>query len=571
VTDLQRHLVTVGDRQVHYRRAGSGPPVVLLHASPLSSAWHAELALALAAAGFCAIALDTPGYGLSDPLPIAEPSIADYASALAETLAALGIRRCGVYGFHTGASIALELASGRPELVAAAVLEGVTLPTAAERSALLRDYAPWFPPVWEGTHLVSHWSRVRDMFVFWPWFDRSEQARLALPVPGPELIDAAVVDLLRAGEGYPRGYLAAFAQDNGPALARLAVPAAIVADRDDPLSAHLGRLPALPPGVHSELIGGEGRDTRIVALLRELGAATTAPAPAAPVVEPCPGRLVRDITPTPAGQLLTRLVAPAAPALDAAAPLPPPLVLLHASPGSARSLEPLLRELGRTRLAIAFDTIGNGESDRPPWSEPTAADYADTVAAGVAARGIEQIDLYGTHTGAMLAIEVAVRHPQLVRRLILEGVVLFGDEERDDILAHYLEPHVPQWDGAHLLRLWSVRRDAKLWWPWYRRTPDRHRPSPPPGVEAIQRDVVELLKSGPTYALAYRVALGYPTRDRLPLVEARTLVCATEHDILRGYSAEAAALAPAARAADVPGEPAARAAAYAAFLDDPAG
>ena len=539
---------------------------MLLHASPLSSAWHVPLARALAAAGFSAIALDTPGYGLSDPLPLAAPAIPDYADALAETLDALGIGRCALYGFHTGAAIALDFAARRPKRVAAAVLEGVTLPTADERAALLERYAPWFPPVWEGTHLVSHWSRVRDMFVFWPWFERTEAARLALPVPGPELIDAAVLDLLRAGEGYPLGYRAAFAHDNGPAVAQLTVPTAIVADRDDPLAAHLERLPPLPPLARTELIGGDGRDARLVELLRELCARAAAadPAPPAPAVQARPGRITRDITPTPAGVLLTRL---AAPGPEPAAALLP-LVLLHASPGSALSLEPLLLELGRSRLAIAFDTIGNGESARPPWSDPSAADYADTVAAALDARGLDRVDLYGTHTGAMLAIEIAVRHPARVRRLILEGVVLFDDEERDDILANYLEPLVPQWDGAHLLRLWSVRRDAKLWWPWYRRLPDRHRPSSPPAVEALQRDVVELLKSGPTYALAYRVALGYPTRDRLPRVAAPTLVCATEHDILREYSAEAAALVPGGTARVVPAAVGARAAVYSAFLSD---
>ena len=32
-----KHFVTVGNRRVHYLRAGSGPAVVLLHASPCSA------------------------------------------------------------------------------------------------------------------------------------------------------------------------------------------------------------------------------------------------------------------------------------------------------------------------------------------------------------------------------------------------------------------------------------------------------------------------------------------------------------------------------------------------------
>jgi tRNA (guanine-N1)-methyltransferase len=50
------------------RIVGSGPPVLLLHPSPQSGAFSLPMARRLAP-DFTAIALDTPGYGLSDPLP----------------------------------------------------------------------------------------------------------------------------------------------------------------------------------------------------------------------------------------------------------------------------------------------------------------------------------------------------------------------------------------------------------------------------------------------------------------------------------------------------------------------
>ncbi|NBX58373.1 MAG: alpha/beta fold hydrolase, partial [Gammaproteobacteria bacterium] len=67
--------------QIHYRALGEGPPVCLLHASPLSSAFMIGQMQALAAAGYRAIALDTPGYGQSDPLPSPPTTLADYARA----------------------------------------------------------------------------------------------------------------------------------------------------------------------------------------------------------------------------------------------------------------------------------------------------------------------------------------------------------------------------------------------------------------------------------------------------------------------------------------------------------
>jgi haloalkane dehalogenase len=59
---ITRHFATVnGERQVHYRRAGSGSPVILLHQSPTSSREYIPLIQELAGKGFTVFAPDTPG------------------------------------------------------------------------------------------------------------------------------------------------------------------------------------------------------------------------------------------------------------------------------------------------------------------------------------------------------------------------------------------------------------------------------------------------------------------------------------------------------------------------------
>ncbi|MEZ5099993.1 MAG: hypothetical protein R3C15_09395 [Thermoleophilia bacterium] len=89
----------------------------------------------------------------------------------------------------------------------------------------------------------------------------------------------------------------------------------------------------------------------------------------------------------------------------------------------------------------------------------------------------------------------------------------------------------------------------------------------PLSTEAQHTWVVELLKSGHTYPLAYRAAFAYPTRERLPLLRTRSLFAAVAGDMLAPYAAEAAALAGDARPLDLPEDAAAQAAAIAAFLD----
>ncbi len=63
-TVIHSHFVTVGTRRVHYRRAGSGPLVIMLHPSP-SWAKALDPYTRVFAERFTAIAMDTPGYGHS--------------------------------------------------------------------------------------------------------------------------------------------------------------------------------------------------------------------------------------------------------------------------------------------------------------------------------------------------------------------------------------------------------------------------------------------------------------------------------------------------------------------------
>ncbi len=51
------------------------------------------------------IAPDTPGFGASDPLESNKVTIEMIAEATIELADALGIKKFGLYGFHTGAII----------------------------------------------------------------------------------------------------------------------------------------------------------------------------------------------------------------------------------------------------------------------------------------------------------------------------------------------------------------------------------------------------------------------------------------------------------------------------------
>jgi pimeloyl-ACP methyl ester carboxylesterase len=231
-----------------------------------------------------------------------------------------------------------------------------------------------------------------------------------------------------------------------------------------------------------------------------------------------------------------------------------PLVMLHASPGSAKLLEPLIAAFGRRRRVVATDTLGNGDSAPPrPGIQPEIGYFADAQLRALNSLGLAQFDLYGAHTGANIACEIAIAHPARVRRLILDGISLYSAAERADMLDHYA-PGVPiDLNGSQLHLIWHFVRDAYLFWPWYRRDTANRRTLGLPSADDLHDKVVEVLKAARSYHIPYRAAIGYDKAPRLPLVRVPTLLACARTDMFLEYFAEVQRLMPAAEPVLTPG------------------
>jgi pimeloyl-ACP methyl ester carboxylesterase len=99
-----------------------------------------------------------------------------------------------------------------------------------------------------------------------------------------------------------------------------------------------------------------------------------------------------------------------------------PLVLLHgAFSAIGTSFGNVLPELAKTRQVIAFEMQGHGRTadiDRPLSYEQ----MADDTAALLRHLDIEQADVFGYSTGGGVALQVAIRYPEIVRKLVLASV-----------------------------------------------------------------------------------------------------------------------------------------------------
>ena len=123
-------------RRVSYRLSGQGAPLVLIHGVGMqSAAWGPQIA-ALSATN-AVYALDMPGHGGSDPLPMKEPGLEDYVAWLAEVLAALDLPSVSLAGHSMGALIAGGFAASCPDRVSrVALLNGVFRRDVAAREAV---------------------------------------------------------------------------------------------------------------------------------------------------------------------------------------------------------------------------------------------------------------------------------------------------------------------------------------------------------------------------------------------------------------------------------------------------
>jgi 2-succinyl-6-hydroxy-2,4-cyclohexadiene-1-carboxylate synthase len=101
----------------------------------------------------------------------------------------------------------------------------------------------------------------------------------------------------------------------------------------------------------------------------------------------------------------------------------PPVVLLHGFTGSTVTWGSLTELLSPEFEVIAIDIVGHGQTESPAEVERyRMARCTDDLVAVLAALGHERATWLGYSMGARTALQIAVRHPEAVDALVLEGV-----------------------------------------------------------------------------------------------------------------------------------------------------
>jgi pimeloyl-ACP methyl ester carboxylesterase len=246
MTDMRRAYVDGPFGQIHFQSAAEGRPLVLLHQAIMASGQFDAVFAPLAAQGLRPIAIDLPGFGLSDA-PHTPPTIAEYARAVMPVLDALGISVAAVAGHHTGALVATELALADPARVDALILHGPMILSDVERADMIEtlvEREKQFRALPGGAHFVA-FTQIRET--------------LAAGTIPPARISEYVVQAMMALQhgAYWYGHNAAFAYHHEAPLARIVQPTLLLTNTGDMThSAALAARALRPDFAWSEIAGG---------------------------------------------------------------------------------------------------------------------------------------------------------------------------------------------------------------------------------------------------------------------------------------------------------------------------
>ena len=238
---MKQGFAEIASGQLHYLVEGKGQPLVLLHQVP---SWAKEYSNIMPELGkhFKVIAVDNTGYGVSDPRR-SFYQVADYARDVKDFLGALGIKKCHLFGHHTGASIAVEVAAAYPEMVDGMVLSGCPYYTREMRENRLKTGA-FAPPqlMADGSHLTTAWNTIKKY----------------TPSATAEMLNEMVIARLLAGQRGEEGHQALLQYDIETRLPMIKCPTLLFSASTDTFVGQIETLSRLIPNCRTRVEPGDG-------------------------------------------------------------------------------------------------------------------------------------------------------------------------------------------------------------------------------------------------------------------------------------------------------------------------
>jgi len=192
-----------------------------------------------------------------------------------------------------------------------------------------------------------------------------------------------------------------------------------------------------------------------------------------------------------------------------------PILFIHGLGSSTRDWEPQVSFFSQRYRVVTFDVRGHGRSDKPPGPYSISLFAADTAEL-IKALGIAPAHVVGISMGGMIAFQLSVDAPDLVRSLV---IVNSGPEfvprtlsERMQVLQRFL-----------IVRLVGMRKMGEVL---------SGRLFPKPEQAELRRTFIERWAENDkrAYTDSMRALVGWSVADQVNGIECPTLVVAADED-----------------------------------------
>lgn len=139
-----------------------------------------------------------------------------------------------------------------------------------------------------------------------------------------------------------------------------------------------------------------------------------------------------------------------------------PLFCLHPAPSSSLYFENVLPLLNEYRSVVAPDYPGYGGSAKQARAR-SIEEYADAMLETICGLEIEgPVDVFGFHTGCLVALEMALQAPQRIGKLVLCDVPYFTTDVQQKLRGEFTKPLPITSDLETLEGAWTFNVSNRL-------------------------------------------------------------------------------------------------------------
>jgi 3-oxoadipate enol-lactonase len=200
----------------------------------------------------------------------------------------------------------------------------------------------------------------------------------------------------------------------------------------------------------------------------------------------------------------------------------PPLLFISGTGGDLRNKPNVFDgPLAESFDLMAYDQRGLGRSGKPDIAY-SMANYADDAAGLIANQGWDEALVIGVSFGGMVAQELAIRHPERVKRLVL-ACTSPGGSGGASFPFHEIEHLKGEARARYLIPISDIRRDEA----WVAAHPDQY-------ALFVAMGAADPFAAEPGHARGAHRQLearsGHDTWDRLPAIACPTMIAAGRYD-----------------------------------------